>query len=505
MKKLSFLNGINWQASVLLLFLINISCFYAPGQSFTLSPQNIDDPGFEHVKVIGQDDEGFYLLQSNLSLNSERDRIGFRNRKYKLRYFDFNLNARWDKRLEDEKENFNIDLVTMFNGHPVILRSQWLKSENTLSYSLSVLDNKGNVINQQKPVKIVYTKDSDLEKARLIVSKDNSLACIVVEELRSTDQVLHIISVDTALNTIYKYDPVINYTYKQLEVADVAVADDGQVAVLAQLEVRMPEERKKKQVSYKLFVLQNGSSSFSEHVISSANKQLTEASLSIDNMNHKTVVTGFFSDNESYTGTGIIFASKSLTTSGDVEIKEVNIDDNARIKLVGERNSGANTGLYSYPIRKLILRSDGGAVVVAEAAYYSEYSYYDYFTQSFTRRIEYHFDNVVIMSIHSNGTIDWSTVLRKSQETLDDGGVFSSFATVLQSDRIDLIYNKDMSRSNEVAAFSVDNKGVNTLKNVTRPDNNFIILPQSAKQVDENILIVAVIQKKKLYLLQIVL
>jgi hypothetical protein len=505
MKKLPFSNGIKWQLSFFLLLLIHVSFFKVSAQSITLSPQNIDDPGFEHVKVIGQDDEGFYLLQSNLSLNSQRDRIGFRNRKYKLRYFDFNLNARWDMRLEDEKDNFNIDLVAMFNGHPVILRSQWLKNENTLSYSLSILDNKGKVTYQQKPVNIVYNKDSDLEKARLIVSKDNSLACIVVEELRNTDQVLHIIAIDTALNTIYKYDPVINYTYKQLEVDDVAVADEGQVAVLTRLELRMQEENKKKQVSYKLFVLQNGSTSFSEHAISSASKQLTEASLSIDNVNHKTVVTGFFSDNESYTGTGIIFASKSLTTNDDVEIKAVNIDDNARIKLVGERNSGANTGLYSYPIRKLILRSDGGAVVVAEAAYYSEYSYYDYFTQSFTRRIEYHFDNVVIMSIHSNGTIDWSTVLRKSQETLDDGGVFSSFATVLQSDRIDLIYNKDMSRSNQVASFSVDNKGVNTLKNVTRPENNFIIVPQSAKQVDENVLVVAVIQKKKLYLLKITL
>jgi hypothetical protein len=148
--------------------LISFSAF---SQKYILSPKDIDDPGFEHVKVIGQDDNGFYLLQSNLSLNSERDRIGFRNRKYKIGYYDFNLNEKWSKKLEDETENHGIDVVTMFNGHPFILRSQWLKNENTLSFSVEMLDDKGNSFNKKQPGKIVYTKDSDLEKPHVIFQR----------------------------------------------------------------------------------------------------------------------------------------------------------------------------------------------------------------------------------------------------------------------------------------------------------------------------------------------
>ncbi|MEP7264780.1 MAG: hypothetical protein ABI772_09785, partial [Bacteroidota bacterium] len=400
-------------------------------------------------------------------------------------------------------DNYNIDVVTMFNGHPLILRSQWMKNENTISFSTELLDDKGTSFSKKKPGKIIYGKDSDVEKARVVVSKDNLLATIVMEEFRNADQVIHVITIDTSCTSIYKGDPLISYSTKQLEISDVAIANDGQIAVLAQLEERISDERKKKQMSYKLFTLTNSSPVFNEYKISTEGKQLTEASLSVDNANKKTVVTGFYSDNESYTGTGILFASVAFTNGAELQIKSVNIDDNARIKLIGERNSGANTGLYSYPIRKLILRSDGGAVVVAEAAYYSEYSYYDYFTQSFTRRIEYHFDNVVIMSIHTNGTIDWSSVLRKSQETLDDGGALSSFATVLQSNRIDLIYNKDLSRSNEVGVYSVDNKGISSQLTVTRPEQNLTILPFSGKQVDENTLIIAAFQKKKIYLMKV--
>jgi hypothetical protein len=324
-----------------------------------------------------------------------------------------------------------------------------------------------------------------------------------VEEFRDKDQVLHTLAVDTGGKAIYNQSPVINYSFKQLEITEVAVSDEGHLAVLAALEEKIPEERRKKQVRYKLFTLLKGSSTANEYIISSGDKQMTEASLSIDNSKRKLVVTGFYSDNDSYTGTGIIFASLLFNGSTQPDIKTVNIDESARIKLIGERNSGANTGLYSYPIRKTVLRSDGGAVVIAEAAYYSEYSYYDYFMQSFTRRIEYHFDNVVIMSIHTNGTIDWSAVLRKSQETLDDGGLFSSFSSVLQSGQIDLIYNKDLSRSNEVAVFSVDNKGNATQNTISRPEQHITILPQSGKQVDENTLIIGVVQKKKLYLMKV--
>ncbi len=475
----------------------------ADAQKYSLSPKVIDDAGYEYVRVIGQDEDGFYLLQSNLSLNTSRDRIGFRNRKYKIGYYDFNMNEKWTRKLEDEADNFNIDVVTMFNDHPMVLRSQWVKSENTITFSVEMIDSKGSGFNKKQAGKISYARESDLEKARVIVSKNNETACIVLQEIRSNDQVLHFITVDTSLSKARTYDPIVPYSEKQLEITEVAISDQGEISVLSVQEEKVPAEKRKKQMRYKLFMLQADATSFSEKAVTSGDKQLTEASLTLDNNNRKAVVAGFYNDNDSYTGTGVVFASWSLNGNAEPEIKTVSIDDNARIKLIGERNSGSNTGLYSYPIRKLVLRSDGGAVVIAEAAYYSEYSYYDYFTQSFTRRIEYHYDNVVIMSIHTNGTIDWSAVLRKSQESLDDGGVFSSFTSVLQSNRIDLIYNKDLSRNNAVGLFTVDNKGVSDQSNVSSSESSIYILPQSGKQVDENTLIVAAIQKKKLYLMKV--
>ncbi|MBK7855311.1 MAG: hypothetical protein IPJ79_10760 [Bacteroidetes bacterium] len=65
-------------------------------------------------------------------------------------------------------------------------------------------------------------------------------------------------------------------------------------------------------------------------------------------------------------------------------------------------------------MKKVILRSDGGAVIIAEVAYTSEFSYYDYFSQTYVRRVEYHFENAAIFSVNADGTIHWNTVLRKN-------------------------------------------------------------------------------------------
>ena len=474
------------------------------GQHFIVSPESIDDPGFEHVKVLGQEEEGFYLLQSNLSLQIQRDRVGFRNRKYKIGFFNAALQQKWEKKLEEANDQRNIDLVVMFNGRPIIITSEWKKSENLITFYADVLNNKGNSFIKEKKIgTISYTKGSDLEKPRFVISHNNLNAVIVVEEDRDKDQVLHLMMLDSSLTMNMLYSPVINYPSKQFEVTNVVLSDANDFAAIAQGTEKNQNGQKGKTTKYKLFLKRSGESFFDESTISSGDKNITEAALTADNINNKIVVAGFYNDNESFAGTGILFVSWNLKNKTPMEIKSVSIDDNVRIKMIGERNSGANIGMYSYPIRKMILRSDGGAVVIAEAAYYSEYSYFDYFTQSFTRRTEYHYDNVIIMSIHTNGTIDWSGVLHKSQESMDDGGFLSSFCSILESDRIDLVYNNDISRNNEIENFSISNKGETEQKKVSRSSDHLTLIPHSGEQVDENTLIVAAIMKKKLYLLKL--
>ena len=101
----------------LFVFVLMFFALSAFAQSYTISPVNLDDAVYSHVKVIGQDEDGFYLLQSNLSLATERDRIGFKNRKYKISYYDFSLKQKWNKALTPFEDGANVEAVTFFNNH----------------------------------------------------------------------------------------------------------------------------------------------------------------------------------------------------------------------------------------------------------------------------------------------------------------------------------------------------------------------------------------------------
>ncbi len=72
-----------------LLILFLSSSFPSWAQSVQISADNIDNNGFDYAKVIGQDEEGVYILMSNLSLETSRDRFGLKSRKYELSYFGF--------------------------------------------------------------------------------------------------------------------------------------------------------------------------------------------------------------------------------------------------------------------------------------------------------------------------------------------------------------------------------------------------------------------------------
>ena len=189
-----------------------------------------------------------------------------------------------------------------------------------------------------------------------------------------------------------------------------------------------------------------------------------------------------------------------MSNPSQLVVKTHSIDSGTQFKLLGDRNSGYDIGLISYPIQKIIHRNDGGAVIVAEASYTNDYSYYDYFTQSFTRRTEYHYNNIVVISINNDASIHWLNIIRKDQESEDDGGIFSSFCLMLTSDEMVLIYNSDISRNSEVTGQLISNSGVQTEKHLIRPTEHVLLFSRNGKQISENEVIIPCISKKKIML-----
>ncbi len=492
---------------VVLLLLSTFPAARLAAQQVSLSLENIDQDGYNEARVIGQDDNGFYVLQSNLPLDSKRDRIGFKARKLRVSYFDGLLKPKWTLPASPAKDNGSIDQVVFAFEKLLFISSADSKNQPETEIWIRETDASGR-LNQpeNKLVSFPVNGTSDLEKAVFISSNNQGYAMIVLKEILDNGKlILHTSLLDSMLRPVLNRNLSLNYNEKELTIEGYQLTNQGDLLFLGFLsrKDKDPSGERIRISEYHLFSVKNREEKITDHPVRSGEKSLAQAGLAIDNLHNHAVVMGFYADRNSLTGTGLFYGLLDLTGSPSFDIRTRALDGKQHQELIGERNSKNSSGISNYPVQKIILRNDGGAVIIAESAYTSEYSYYDYFTQSLIRHTEYHFDNVITVSVNRDCSIDWSAVVHKRQESVDDGGVFSSFCPLINSDEILILYNKDIDRNKSVYASVITNRGEQRELAVSTNNDHLSMLPTWGKQISENEVIIPVYQKKKLYLSKI--
>ena len=126
--------------------------------------------------------------------------------------------------------------------------------------------------------------------------------------------------------------------------------------------------------------------------------------------------------------------------------------------------------LFDYSLDELILRSDGGAVLVAEqfyiqqdrfdnfnnpygwgagwSPYYSPY-WNSRYRGNFQVDYYYNYNDIIVVNIRPTGEIEWAARIPKRQETRNDGGYYSSYAMSIVRDKLYFIYNDNPRNLNE--------------------------------------------------------
>lgn len=472
-------------------------------QSVYVSPENIDDNGMDYVQVAGYDDQGVYVVMSNLSLESNRDRIGLRNRKYELSYYLYDLQQKWKLTPSAEPSTGTLENIGYFNNSMVIVTSEQIKSSNSCNLYIEVINSKGeSIVKGRKVYHGGINRSSDMDKPRFMVSPDRKFLGIAMEETKSESISLHYCSIDENFQPVQQFTKEINYNPKDAELSKFVISNRQDLLFLCYRK-EMSGGEKSKLRRYTLFLLSGKEGGLNEFEFNRMEEPMTEAALVIDKKNDQAIVTGFYADKTSFAGASLLYGTLNLAQPEKFNVKTGKLQNDAQLKFVGQRNTGGGVSLFSYPIQKVIPRSDGGSLLIAEAAYLSEFSFYDYFTQTFNRRVEFHYDNVLALSVNANGSIDWSQLIQKEQTSMDDEGLYSSFNILLSPEELVVIFNKDIGRNNEIVGHAINAGGELTVRTLSKKGDNISILPRSGKQVDGNTFIVPAVTKKKLYLVKI--
>ncbi|HNP99980.1 MAG TPA: hypothetical protein PKK99_13055, partial [Bacteroidia bacterium] len=419
----------------------------------------VDNSKYPYLKIIGSDGEGFFVLRSNLPLNSSRERSGFKSRKYFLQYFGSELNLRWEEELIAPIEGGKISDIQIMDGKALVLFYTHNKSAKKFSFFGQFIRSDGKWLNAPILMDEFLSEDLDEDnKPGVLLSHDQSKVALSYRKFQKEQDVqsFNIVVADQNLQIVYKKEILVPQGIRHFVPVNSVLSDSGNYYVLG---IKYMTDKKVKapgESFYQLVGFNLASGNTIDKEVKVQDKFLTDVALSFDNFNGKIVVAGFYSDKTTYSTAGIFSCSFDQGSLNDQKVICTAFSQAFLQKFAGDRKENKNKELVNYSIDRLVLRRDGGVAVIAESYYETSRTYWDYYTQTVNSHYYYHFGNIMILSVNPDGNILWSIVFSKDQNSTDDAGYYSSYAEAISGGKIIALYNKYADAESSVLYSSVD-------------------------------------------------
>ncbi len=177
----------------------------------------------------------------------------------------------------------------------------------------------------------------------------------------------------------------------------------------------------------------------------------TEASMAV-NSNGEIIIAGYYSETNLISVKGCFYMrldpiSKKVRASSKkdfgLDFITLNQTMKEKKKAVKKSKKGKSVELHRFQLNKVLADDKGGAVVIGEQ-YFEEsitYATVIHGVQNTTTTEVFHYNDIIVSSIDSEGQFQWIDKIPKRQITTDDDGKYSSYAFNSTDDHLYFIFN----------------------------------------------------------------
>lgn len=256
--------------------------------------------------------------------------------------------------------------------------------------------------------------------------------------------------------------------------------------------------------------------------IEGGNKQFNPVELPLNNLftagtymemslsGDKIYIGGFYSDRKNGNFEGIIYTWYDIAEKAFKDFKTIAFSERMR-NATGERN--AKRAFNDFRVRQLIVRNDGGFVMIAEDffittrnSYNQGFGYYSWYYPTMSASVrEYNFGDILAISCNGEGQPEWAEFIRKLQYSQEDGGLFSSYALINTGGALGFLFNDFNTSRSKIQLASLDANGkisVNSLTGYNNEDPDW--LPKSGKQVSAKEFVVPCLKRNQICFAKVV-
>ena len=269
-----------------------------------------------------------------------------------------------------------------------------------------------------------------------------------------------------------------------------------------------------------LLTLQPNADTFKVKNLSGTDRILDEVKVKVDNINQRYFFSALYYKQRRGNIEGLYSVIYDVKSDAIVKQMLASFSDELRRQAKGP-DANVKLAFNDYFIQNIILKKDGGYLLVSESQYTStrgsafnrwdylnwnnpwrsplNYYYYSPFYSPWNspwyrynqgQAVRYHTDNIMILSFDKDGMIEWSNVIPKSQYD-DESDAMISYNLLVTGGELHFLFNQYERRSLLLSDQSIGPDGkitrYPTLKNL---DRGFEFMPRYGKQIGARSLII---------------
>lgn len=440
-------------------------------------------------KIVATEGGGFYALRIRKS-----GVLGAGSIKAIVEYYDNNMKLVREKELDLEykgKERFLKDVV-MLQGK-LWLMTYFYNEKHEKTYLFAQRINNQTLTLSKDIIKISEQDETNRERQDVFsyaTSRDSSKIVVFTRQANEKRQQEFAISVfDSDFNEVWSKNATLPFGKNNFSVDEYQVDKNGNVYLLGVIytEGASRLSRSGKPTYQYDLLIYTKDNDLQEYKINLKDRFITDLTFRVAD-DGDLVFSGFYSDKSAKSMKGTCFfkinpQTKDMTSVStrefDFDLLTENLSDRNKEKAKAAamtNNKEKEAELPSYSLDKLILRSDGGAILIAEQFYieerynnnfnrfgygypYSFNGFYDpfytpfyspfyssyYYNRYNNRQADYYFNynDILVVNIRPDGEIDWTARIPKRQLSRNDNGIYSSYAMSTVADKLYFIYNED--------------------------------------------------------------
>lgn len=425
-------------------------------------------------KVVHSDQNGFHALRIQ-GLGAKKDKPTILLEYYDKNQMKLKKSAELDLKFKKKRRDFENVIVAGGNMYFLTSFNNQAKKKN---YLFAQRVNLKTLRASQKLIKLAEVGTKNLYQEggfRHHLSKDTSKVLIysMLPKKKKQPERFSLQVFDNQMDLLWDKEVQLPFNDEKFAVEEYKVDNEGNVYMLGVIYQDKARVRRSGSPNYQYVILayRNGGESVEEYKINLNKKFITDLTFRVAK-NGDLIFSGFYSDKGTYSVKGTYFFRLNPTTKEiynknlkafDFDFLTEHLSDNQYNKAKKNAKRGVPE-LYRYALDDLILRSDGGAVLVAEQYYvqrrynnnnsygYSPYGFgygygfnrYRSYNDPYNRYnddYEYFYNDIIVVNIQPNGEIEWTARIPKQQVTRNDGGYYSSYAMSIANGKFYFVYN----------------------------------------------------------------